>query len=266
MNAENNIFLYGEYRKRGVGESMREWAIEMLQPRATYLNMYGQIDTVDGMAKGVVDFTSWKFWHSPMNHCKSLITVSVYDMYLECAAGGVDPDWKLDSEKIASFRNFRLRLSEQMCKYRPQDRLYPGDEKFRQSTKQMKKKRKTDGLSGVVGYEVDREDLREAVSCGRLCSNDFDELRKHLKSVTRKDNKSRCFVCGNYSYYCCKNCGKQICFMENKKFTGGGCFMDLHDAECFGLCRSDARVQRDWKEPSPYQRQKHADYIYSLLK
>ena len=265
VNAENNIFLYGEYRKRGVGESMREWAIEMLQPRATYLNMYGQIDTVDLMAKGVVNFTSWKFWHSPMNHCKSLIAVSVYDMYLEIVEGGLDPDWKLDSDKIASFRNFRLRLSEQMCKYRPQNRSYPGDDKFRQATQQNKKRRKR-GDSASAGYEVDREDLRAAVSSGRLCSGDFEELRTHLTSVERRENKSKCFACGKQSYYRCKQCGKPICFLEKGKFGGGECFMDLHDVKCFGLCRSDARVQKNWKEPSPYQRQKHADYIHSLLK
>jgi len=199
-----------------------------------------------------------------MNHCKSLIAVSVYDMYLEIAEGGLNPDWKLDADKIVSFRDFRLRMSEQMCKYRPQDRLYPGDEKFRKSTKQSKKKRKVD-RSSVLGYEVDREDLRVAISSGRLCRNDFDMLKNHLKSATRKENKSRCSVCGKNSYYCCKQCGKQICFMENKKFAGGECFMDLHDFNCFGLCRSDSRVQKDWKEPTPYQRQKHADHINSLL-
>ena len=218
------------------------------------------------MAKGIVNFVSWKYWHSPMNHCKSMACVSEYEMYLECAEGGLNPDWKLSKDEIVSFRDFRLQQSEQMCKYRPSNLLYPGDGKFRQSTQQKKKRRGQASRSvGAAGYEVSAADLQEAISSGRLCSQDFDELRKHVESVCRKENKSKCAVCGKKTHYCCKLCNMQVCFIAHGSYVGGKCLMDLHDVKCYGLLRADAPVQKNWKEPSPYQRKKQADHINSLL-
>eukprot|EP00957_Ditylum_brightwellii_P048006 3645270-Ditylum_brightwellii.AAC.1 len=58
-----------------------------------------------------------KYWHSPKIHGKALVVVIAYDMYLEFAEGGVLPICKL--EQCMAFLEFRVRLSKQMCGYRP---------------------------------------------------------------------------------------------------------------------------------------------------
>ena len=58
-----------------------------------------------------------------------------------------------------NFEQFRMILSEQMLKYNPQQNLYPGDDKFRLSTRQHKNRRSSD--SG----KKDNEDIAFAY-CG----------------------------------------------------------------------------------------------------
>eukprot|EP00957_Ditylum_brightwellii_P044230 3356116-Ditylum_brightwellii.AAC.1 len=70
-----------------------------------------------------------KYWYSPKIHGKALVVGIAYGMYLEVAEGGVLPICKL--EQYMTFWEFRDRLSEQICGYRPVNKLYPGDENMR---------------------------------------------------------------------------------------------------------------------------------------
>eukprot|EP00957_Ditylum_brightwellii_P199881 15237714-Ditylum_brightwellii.AAC.1 len=67
-----------------------------------------------------------KYWHSPKIHEKALVIVIAYAIYLEVVEGNVRPVCKL--EVCMTFWEFRERLSEQMCGYRPLKKLYMGDE------------------------------------------------------------------------------------------------------------------------------------------
>jgi hypothetical protein len=40
-------------------------------------------------------YRSWKYWHSAMLHTKAMTIVTDYDMYIECAAGKLNPLWKV---------------------------------------------------------------------------------------------------------------------------------------------------------------------------
>jgi hypothetical protein len=37
---------------------------------------------------------SWRWWHAPMRHAKAIEMSMAYSLYLQCAEGSVDPDWK----------------------------------------------------------------------------------------------------------------------------------------------------------------------------
>ena len=247
----------------------------MNEPREFYLVKYGDIDTVDRLlAKGIFFYCCWKYWHSPVNHAKSLATVAAYHMYLECASGAVDPDWKLEEKKIMSFRQWKLRQSEQACQYRPRQRKYPGDEMCRDATTENRKRRKSPSASGGDQYIVQADILaaRSSAGAGRLCSHDFQELRKHMNSVERKGGTktkgtrpSKCAACGKDTYFMCMLCDKPVCFRGSKGCETWDCIMDLHDEECFGLLRCDATVAKNWKKPSARQRLRHADYVQNIM-
>ena len=48
-------------------------------------------------------------------------------MYLECAEGLINPEWKVD--ETVDFHTFRDILSKQMLSYDPKKQNYPGDQK-----------------------------------------------------------------------------------------------------------------------------------------
>ena len=62
-------------------------------------------------------------------------------MYRECCEGKLDESWFITEKKRLNFEQFRMLLSEQMLKYEPQQNEYPGDDKFRSSTRQHKSRR-----------------------------------------------------------------------------------------------------------------------------
>ena len=193
--------------------------------------------------------------------------IAEYHMYLECASGAVDADWKLEEKEIMSFRQFKLRQSEQMCKYRPRQRKYPGDGKVRDSTEENRnRKRKTPSSSGT---EVVKADILDARDSGRLCSHDFMVFGKHLDSVARKKkgaDPSKCAACGEGTYYKCNLCNVPLCYPGSRGCTSWNCVMDYHNDECFGLLRRDAAVAKNWKKPSARKRTLHADHIHAIMK
>ena len=104
----------------------------MNEARHLYLKSYGTVDKqMDHLIKNChMKYRSWKYWHSAMLHGKALAVVVAYDIYLECAAGKLDPTWRVD--KPVDFHRFREKLAVQiqMLTYSPKNLSYPGDEKF----------------------------------------------------------------------------------------------------------------------------------------
>ena len=64
-----------------------------------------------------------------------------YSLYLHCAEGSVDPDWKVIA---VSGSRFRQKMSLQMVGYKASNLNYPGDSKMRKATQMNKRKRGVD--------------------------------------------------------------------------------------------------------------------------
>jgi hypothetical protein len=60
-----------------------------------------------------------------MHHTKAMGLAVVYDMYKECAEGGLALEWKV--LKPVSYHKFHDILSRQMLQWDPAHQLYPGD-------------------------------------------------------------------------------------------------------------------------------------------
>jgi hypothetical protein len=60
-----------------------------------------------------------------------------YFLYLQCAKGTVDPEWKVTP---VSGPRFWQRMSLQIVQYKCSNLQYPGDEKMRKNTQMNKKK------------------------------------------------------------------------------------------------------------------------------
>ncbi len=76
-------------------------------------------------------YITWKYWHAPYLHAKSMGIIAAYDMYNECCDGLLDASWAIPKKRRMGFTEFRIKLSEQMLKYDPRDNRYAGDHKFR---------------------------------------------------------------------------------------------------------------------------------------
>lgn len=272
VNSLNSCSLYVRTKERGRGQNKRAWGIEMNEGRDIYLNTYSQMDSTDHLIKNAnLYYKTWKFWHAPMRHAKSLAAVVAYTMYLECGSGDLKPDWKV--AKLMSFRDFRLKLSKQQCQYRPRFRLYPGDEKMRDATQQHKTRRQS--LSSVSGNsavsttdydgEVELHQLTRAISQGRCCSGNYEVLRKHLKSMHKKSNSSRCEVCGEACYWKCGLCNRPVHVLTQKGgFNGMPCFLDFHDEYCFGLAKCDSKKKKEWRPATDKEKRSHSRFIKNL--
>ena len=68
----------------------------MKEARETYLKNYSAVDKIDQMLLGWdVTYKSWKWWHAPMRPGKAIALSMAYQLYLQCAEGGVNPEWKV---------------------------------------------------------------------------------------------------------------------------------------------------------------------------
>ncbi len=67
-----------------------------------------------------------------------------YSLYLQCAKGTVDPEWKVTP---VSGPRFWQRMSIQMVQYKCSNLHYPGDEKMRKNIQMNKKKHGTSNIS-----------------------------------------------------------------------------------------------------------------------
>jgi len=195
VNALNSLSLFSQKKERGRGKKKHEWGIEMNESRQLYLKTYGKVDTMDHLIKNCnVSYRTWKCGHAPMLHAKAMAAVIAYDMYKECAEGHLRVgEWKL--QKPVSFHCFRETLALQMMHYNPQKRMYPGDEKFRVSTQQHKKRHLMSSLSNG-SHSANSRSSSPANTCplshedfgrgddvtSRLCG-DLMPLYKHLMLV-----------------------------------------------------------------------------------
>jgi len=140
VNAINNFGLHAHTKQRGRDDHKQLWTIEMNESRDLHLNTPSGIDRMDHLIKNCnMPYRSWKYWHSPMMHCKTMAIAVAYHIYLECGTGKLLPAWKI--EKHVSFYRFWEILERQMLQCSPTQRKYPGDESMRACTQQNQKKR-----------------------------------------------------------------------------------------------------------------------------
>ncbi len=118
-------------RNRGRGDEKRRWAIEMTEPRDTYLKMNSTLHNYD------INNHCWKWWHALMRHAKAIAMSMAHDIYLQCSEGGVHPNWQV---KPVSYTQFKQKLSLQMVQYKVANKNYPGDEKMRGANQQHKQR------------------------------------------------------------------------------------------------------------------------------
>jgi hypothetical protein len=68
----------------------------MNEARETYLKNYSVVDKIDQMLLGWdLNYRSWRWWHAPTRHAKAIATSMAHSLYLQCAKGTVDPEWKV---------------------------------------------------------------------------------------------------------------------------------------------------------------------------
>ena len=96
-------------------------------------------------------YITWRWWHVPMQHGKTIGYCTAYAMYNECALGMVAPQWKV--EKPMTGPQFQDRLAEQQCEYRTRNLKYPGNKQFNKYTQlsTAQKERRIDALEQAKG-------------------------------------------------------------------------------------------------------------------
>jgi hypothetical protein len=96
VNALSLVELYVCEQNKGRGNQKRTWGIEMNEARETYQKTYSAVEKIDQMLLGWdVKYKSWRWWHAPTRHAKAIVMSMAYSLYLQCAEGSVDSDWKV---------------------------------------------------------------------------------------------------------------------------------------------------------------------------
>jgi predicted RNA-binding Zn-ribbon protein involved in translation (DUF1610 family) len=217
-----------------------------------------------------ISYKCWKYWHSPFNHGHAMAVIAAYDMYKYCCEGLGDEDWAIEESRRMSFREFRLKLSEQMLIWDPAAGLLPGDSNFRYYTKlsstQRSNKRKAEleyECNGVTeaNFQLAKSDKRQ-----RLCG-DLAELIEHTQSMVRKTNLVACEVCGKNTLWRCQKCGKALCVPDKGAFAGGTCMLQFHSDTFFGLAKSDVKMHdiETWKPSNKNKIKRHATFMRTLV-
>jgi hypothetical protein len=187
------------------------------------------------------------------------------------------------------FYTFREKLSEQMLRYRPEKRCYPGDENHRKSKQQNSRQRRKmqtmssssheDGSSSaatsILKIKMSCEQLKTALlgkrgKVPRLCQ-DFVSLQAHVQSAYKVKNRQICEICGEICWYKCGICDVPIHFFPSQgKDKFKGFFIKYHDCKSFGLARSDytlmGRNVCEWTPASRIMEGANKTHIDDLMK
>ncbi len=109
----------------------------MNEAQETYLKKYIAVDKIDQMLLGWdLTYRSWRWWHGPTRHAEAIAMSMAYSLYLQCAEGTLDPEWKVTP---VSGPRFWQKMSIQMAQYKCSNLQYPGDKKMRKNTQMNKK-------------------------------------------------------------------------------------------------------------------------------
>jgi hypothetical protein len=176
----------------------------------------------------------------PTRHVKAIAMSMAYSLYLQCAEGTVDPEWKVT---LVSGPRFCQRMPLQMVQYKCSNLHYPGDERMRKNT-QMKKRNRGTSEVGVIECEdhikivsylqyIDEKKTRGAKRT-RLCTGNMTLLKEHVNSMKRVHLAS-CQMCGKKTYVEGQICKKHVCFKSGKNMTSLSCCIDFHDDLMYGL-------------------------------
>ncbi len=131
-----------------------------------------------------------------------------YSLYLQCAKGTVDPEWKVTP---VSGPSFCQKMSLQMVQYKSSHLHYPGDEKMHNTTQMKKRKRGTievgviecdDHIKRVSYLQYIDEKKPRGAKNTRLCARNMMLLKEHLNSMKRVHLAS-CQMCGKKTYMEC---------------------------------------------------------------
>lgn len=276
VNALNSIYNFCELRERGKGVNKRFWVIEMNHARRIYLSTYNGIDVLDHVIKNAhLFYQTWKYWHAPKNHGLAIAIAVAYDIYLECAEGELNPEWKV--EKPVKAWQFQSILGKQMLSYLPKKNLYPGDQNLRSSTVIPRKQRRMhtpDREGNVTRTQLQRlTSGQESRGCG-----DLDKLCNHISSVKRIPKGRMCVYCGNKAYHACGICkleGKDVALHIKPKGKAGEkildmCFFNWHNDHCIGLAKEDQtslrkRKRSDWEVPNRREKEVNREHIQNLM-
>ena len=282
VNALNGNVFFVKKKERGRGHRKRSWGIEMNNARQLYLASYGRVDTYDSLIKKVGAYTvSWKYWHSPKNHCLAMVVVTAYDMYCEVTREAYTK-FGLSVEEAKKcrleFHEFREQLSLQGLNYNPINKMYPGDKLMRVNTSKPKntvggidsaKKSNNRPKKTSKAKDVTIEQLMDCKKGARtrLCG-DLTKYSSHVKSEERVSNMV-CVFCGEMAYTKCGICNAALHNNPSSgKCKGRMCFLDYHSDVCFGLAKNDSHMIRkrktDWQMPNEQQRKANRDLVLTL--
>ncbi len=159
----------------------------MNKAQETYLKNYSAVELLGWD----LSYWSWRWWHAPTRHVKAIAMSMAYSLYLHCAEGTVDPEWKATP---VSGPRFCQRMSLHMVQYKCFNLHYPGDEKMRKNTQLKKKNRGTSKVGFIecdnhikrVSYlqYLDEKKPRGAKKT-RLCAGNMTLLKEHANSMKR---------------------------------------------------------------------------------
>ena len=185
-----------------------------------------------------------------MDYGLSLAVIQVYDLYVDACKGLLDESWAINENKIYPLASFVTKLSKRMMEYDPLNQAYGGDGKKQDVThsnkkyqQQRKQKHDATNLESFVGRVSREQFLRELVKeDSRLC-RDVTALNKHYQTGVKVNNGSPCEVYGIKSWTRCGICEILVrAFPYQGKAKGKASFIEAHDPNMFGLCRSDSKL------------------------
>ncbi len=173
----------------------------MNEVHETYLKTYSANDKIDQMLLGWdVRYKSWRWWHAPRRHAKAIAMSMAYSLYLQCAEGSVDSDWKVCC-------NFRTKvLTEDFSSDGTVQVIKLAVSRGCKDAKATQINRKKQGIEEEALVECEDHIKRVSYSQyldekqphkgkeSRLCVDNLTLLKKHINSM-KKVHSASCNMC-----------------------------------------------------------------------